>query len=66
MPNMVQKCQNKHIERKNSGVLKFFDLSASDLSDAAEPKYFPTRLHIYQVSIKKLPPFALYSNEFIF
>ena len=32
---MIHKCQNKHIERKNSGVLKFFDLSASNLSDAA-------------------------------
>jgi len=63
---MIHQCQNKHIERKNSGVLKFFDLSTSNLSDAAEPKYFPTWLHIYRVSIKKLPPVALYSNEFIF
>lgn len=63
---MMYQCQNKHIERKNSGVLKFFDLSVSNLSDAAEPKYLPTRLHIYRVSIKKLPPVALYSNKFIF
>jgi len=43
---MIHQCQNKHIERINSGVLKFFDLSTSNLNDAAEPKYFPTRLHI--------------------
>jgi len=62
---MILQCQNKHIERKNSGVLEFFDLRTSNLSDATKPKYFPIWLHIYQVSIKNLPPVSLYSNEFI-
>jgi len=63
---MMHQCLNKPSERKNGDVLKFFDLSASNLNDAAEPKYFSTRLHISRISKKQVPPVALYPNEFIF
>jgi len=63
---MMYQCQNKPFERKNRDVLKFFVPSASNLNDAAEPKYFSTRLQIYRISIKQVPPVVLYPNEFIF